>query len=271
MPSAQIPRSNSLVVFCLLLSFATPSRIYGDQQKASDEQPPRVGPPVTGAPFSAELVIEEKPLRTDGSFGVSMYRRVLVYRNSAGKTRIEKLIPADKGLSEKTASVEITDPTTRMSNILDPRSHVDHRITREGMTIIITGCCPEKMVALASTEAFVLTAAGKSLPVPGPGWRGDGLGAEPINRIEGFTVEGYGNKLTLPEGAQGNKQAIIVALRVWYAPEVKLPLLMKLSDSRRGDTTMRFINIQKREPEPSLFVVPPNYQTVTEKNTFTMN
>jgi hypothetical protein len=49
----------------------------------------------------------------------------------------------------------------------------------------------------------------------------------------------------------------------WYSQELQTVVLTKNSDPRMGETTYRLTNINRSEPDPSLFQVPADY-TVDE-------
>ncbi len=184
---------------------------------------------------------------------------------------MEILAPAEGDQGERSVIAELADPGAGISDILDSQNRVDHRVTLARMGFMMAGgCCPEKMIALQSAETFLLTSAEKAVPNLGLGARGDSFSPEPIQRIEGFIVEAYGEKLTSPEGVQGREQAIVFTIKAWYAPDIKLAMFINISDSRYGESKIRLINIKMGEPKASLFKVPPGYRTVEEKDTFTI-
>ena len=76
--------------------------------------------------------------------------------------------------------------------------------------------------------------------------------------------------VTTPVGAVGNDRPITRVCETWTSPELKLRLLQQCSDPRARDTTERLININRAEPDPSLFQVPAGYTIVDETGQFTM-
>ena len=81
--------------------------------------------------------------------------------------------------------------------------------------------------------------------------------------IEGVTAEGTRMTLTIPAGKIGNDRPIVTVNERWYSPELQTVVLTKNSDPRMGETTYRLTNINRSEPDPSLFQVPADY-TVDE-------
>ncbi len=44
---------------------------------------------------------------------------------------------------------------------------------------------------------------------------------------------------------------------------LKVPVLIKTTDPRFGNTTMQLTNVVQAEPDPTLFQVPPDYTVTT--------
>ncbi|MBO0862880.1 MAG: hypothetical protein J2P21_31160 [Chloracidobacterium sp.] len=81
--------------------------------------------------------------------------------------------------------------------------------------------------------------------------------------IEGVEAEGTRVTFTIPAGQIGNDRPIVTVNERWYSPELQTVVLSKNSDPRIGETTYKLINIDRSEPDPSLFQVPADY-TVDE-------
>lgn len=108
------------------------------------------------------------------------------------------------------------------------------------------------------------------MPNLGYGSRGEGLSVAPIGNITGFSVEGYGQKLTLPKGRNGNDKDVVVTIKAWYAPGIKTAMLIEVADSRVGTTRISLTDIKRTEPETALFNMPPGYHTVDEQENFSL-
>jgi hypothetical protein len=85
--------------------------------------------------------------------------------------------------------------------------------------------------------------------------------------IEGVMAEGTRVTFTIPAGKIGNERPIVTVNERWYSPELQTIVLTKNSDPRMGETTYRLTNINRSEPDPSLFQVPADY-TVDEGGGF---
>jgi hypothetical protein len=81
--------------------------------------------------------------------------------------------------------------------------------------------------------------------------------------IDGLWAHGTRTTTTIPVNAQGNDRPLVMISENWFSEELKLQVLSKRSDPRRGETTDRLTNIDRSEPDPALFRPPADY-TITE-------
>ena len=82
--------------------------------------------------------------------------------------------------------------------------------------------------------------------------------------IEGVDAEGTRTITTIPAGAIGNELPIEITYEKWYSRELQLVVMSKHNDPRYGEQTYRLTNINRSEPDPSLFTPPQGYRLVTE-------
>jgi hypothetical protein len=82
--------------------------------------------------------------------------------------------------------------------------------------------------------------------------------------IEGVDADGTRTITTIPAGAIGNERAIEIVYEKWFSRELQLVVMSKHSDPRFGEQTYRLTNINRSEPDPSLFTPPNGYRMVTE-------
>jgi len=81
--------------------------------------------------------------------------------------------------------------------------------------------------------------------------------------MEGVQVTGVRTTQTIPVGKIGNDRPITIVTEVWTSPELKTIVLSKRNDPRMGEKTFKLTNIQRGEPDPSLFTVPSDFK-ITE-------
>jgi hypothetical protein len=81
----------------------------------------------------------------------------------------------------------------------------------------------------------------------------------PSQVIEGVKAEGKRTTTRITAGTIGNDQDIFITSEVWYSPELQTVVLLKRNDPRVGESVTSLTNIQRNEPDPSLFQVPAGY------------
>jgi hypothetical protein len=81
--------------------------------------------------------------------------------------------------------------------------------------------------------------------------------------FEGVSAEGTRRTTTIPAGAIGNERPIEIVYERWYSKELGMVVYSKNTDPRFGEQTYRITNIQRAEPDPSLFSVPTGYKRVS--------
>jgi hypothetical protein len=64
---------------------------------------------------------------------------------------------------------------------------------------------------------------------------------------------------TIAAGEIGNAQPIVSTSEIWYSPDLQIVVASKHNDPRTGESTYTLSNIQRGEPNPSLFQVPSDY------------
>lgn len=203
---------------------------------------------VAGAPYSAvEVTTTQQPM-ADGN-AIQIRRQSTVYRDAQGRVRIESVAgrPAPGGGQTTNALVTIHDPVAGVTRRLDA-------------------------VARVVNETPLRAGSGRGGAARGPranSGRGPGarraadpnvttedLGQQTVN---GVAATGHRITRTIPTGAMGNAQPIQSVREVWTSTDLKVPVLIKTSDPRRGTTVTQLTNISRAEPDAALFQAPPGY------------
>jgi hypothetical protein len=101
---------------------------------------------------------------------------------------------------------------------------------------------------------FGATTVMRAAPAQSPKYdtRTEDLGTQ---SMEGVEVTGTRTTTTIPAGAIGNERPIEIVYEKWYSPELKVTVMSRHSDPRFGEQTYRLTNINRSEPDPSLFSV----------------
>ncbi|HUE82672.1 MAG TPA: hypothetical protein VMM84_11225 [Pyrinomonadaceae bacterium] len=247
---------------------------------------------VKGAPYSAEATTEAIQTLSDGN-RIVRKSSAAVYRDSEGRTRREQTLAAIGPFAtagEPPKTIHINDPVAGVSYMLDPNTRIARKMqpmqysrriasssgtgtgvvafrSSGGVTVQSEGKTPSKEGKTVTSGSAVFT---HRLSHPGPDqgpvvlWhakKGTKVNTEPLGSqiIEGVTAEGTRQTSVIPAGEIGNERPIEVVSERWFSPELKTVVLTIHRDPRFGETIYRLTNINRSEPDPSLFEVPGDY------------
>jgi hypothetical protein len=205
---------------------------------------------VTGAAYSAHQVSEHtRALADGGHVGSSVTERQ--YRDFQGRTRTERPLGTEQREGWLTI-VEVRDPVAGFGYVLDDQNRIAHRFTM--------GPPPTKKIDVSGR---LVTPGAASQPHGST----ENLGSQ---SMEGLVVEGVRFTRIYPIGSQDNDRPLTETVEVWTSAELHLEVLAKTTSARNGETVRRLTNINRAEPDPSLFQPPADYAIVDEKDLFTM-
>jgi hypothetical protein len=217
---------------------------------------------ISGAPYSAEAVTERVQALADGN-RIHQTTNGTVARDSQGRVRRDEGLPELSGAGDAPHLVLIMDPVAHVHWVLDGRNKTAMKMPLGPITAANLGpfmpppALPDKTFFVASgASAPQVQVIGKAeLPSEHNVTKVD-LGNQ---IIEGVPAQGTRTTRTLPAGAVGNEQPLVITTETWYSPDLKILVLSKTSDPRMGETTYKLTNIQRSEPPPDLFEIPPDY------------
>lgn len=245
---------------------------------------------VKGAPFSAEGVSESIQTLADGN-RIARSTTTRMYRDSEGRFRREGtggatgFAPAvatygglfsTHGFAE---TISIYDPVESIRYTLNPSSKTARRFNQ---TKIIGSGASLANVYVASeavklqTELKIAKGAisqngqKAEVIVLGNTERSDKITKpEPLGtrNFEGVEAEGTRSVTTIAAGAIGNERPIEIVYERWYSKELDMVVYSRHYDPRFGEQIYRLVNINRSEPDPSLFVPPADYNVVSEQTT----
>jgi hypothetical protein len=250
---------------------------------------------VKGAPYSAEAVTETVQTLSDGN-RIVRKSSAKIYRDAEGRTRRDQKLNAigpfaTNGDTPQMSS--INDPVSGVSYTLDQRSHTARKmlfkkpgmtpppgrwelgtpgtpgappppggapkvaITQEHPRVVIVGDGPGSGGgnAVFNSEVRVRHAGPDDKEMPKPVI--ESLGKQ---TLEGVEAEGTRTTFTIPAGEIGNERPIQIVSERWYSPELQTVVMTKRNDPLAGETTYRLTNINRSEPDRSLFEVPADYK-----------
>ncbi|MCI0662111.1 MAG: hypothetical protein L0220_13655 [Acidobacteria bacterium] len=252
---------------------------------------------VKDSPFSAELVFENIQTLTDGNRIVHR-TTTTIYRDGQGRTRQEttyKLPGISNDENKERKTIQISDPVAGNTYTIDPHNRTVHKFVNFARPILRDNSAVGAAAGIAFNVGVPL-AGNSTIGSPGGGntpksgipagtatasasvtsgapqlsrasrfsvnmeTKSETLGTE---MVEGIAAEGTRVTHTIPAGSVGNERPIDIIIEQWFSQELKMEVLVKNLDPRRGETIQRLTNINRGEPDPSLFEVPSDY-TVQE-------
>jgi hypothetical protein len=204
---------------------------------------------VQGVPFSADRVTETARVLQDGNH-INQVTRGKIYRDSEGRTRNESstMMPG----VEEFQHVSINDPVQQVFIFFNTRGEKIATVHHMNSATHSVSPPPQGRVAVKPLGPRVST-EGRPCPVPPAP---ENLGTRVI---EGYTAVGTRRTHTIDAGKMGNEKPIITITDSWYSDELHEVLLSETDDPQSGHHTTKLVNIQRIEPDPALFQVPPDF------------
>lgn len=221
---------------------------------------------VTGQPYSAERVMEHTQTLLNGTHIDQKREMSRVYRDSEGRVRTERYMFAGPAARNGTTEaglqlVHIYDPVAGYSYTLDTEKHIAHRIavpipSEHPRPVRSEGMLVQKPSSRAPGKSAATTGSAQRRQ-----FKREALGTQVI---EGLTAEGTRLTMTTAAGVEGNDRPLTRVCDHWQSEELKITILSNCTDPRSGNSVIRMQNIDRAEPDPLLFQVPPDY-TVEEE------
>jgi len=221
------------------------------------------GASVQGAPYSATVTNESAQTLADGNRIVQSSTGNIA-RDSQGRTRQATPMPAIGNISASNGPhfVIIMDPVAQVSYTLDLTDKTAQKM-------------PMPPVAPGGGQVFFQRFDGPVSTGNGPPPPPTIAMLKPLGReedaevstedlgtqtMEGLLVSGVRTTRTIPAGEIGNEKPLSVVTEVWTSPDLKTIIYSKRTDPRMGEQTFKLTNIQRTEPDASLFTVPADFK-----------
>lgn len=233
---------------------------------------------VKNQPYQAVAITEVKQTLADGSH-ISQTTTATVARDSDGRTaRVQQLSTIGPWRSGSGSSQGNT-PT--LTTIFDPVANTHTDYTSDSKVAHVAKMPPPPNPGTGDNEGkFAVFSGGPAGGTGGgtgpmtfagggqaiasqagpdhaaPDAKTESLGSK---TIEGISVTGTRTTTTIPAGSIGNDKDLVIARETWYSADLKLVIQSTQSDPRFGETTYTLTNVQRSEPDQSMFQVPAGY------------
>ncbi|MDR3700133.1 MAG: hypothetical protein P4L56_10890 [Candidatus Sulfopaludibacter sp.] len=210
--------------------------------------------PVTGAPYSAVEVTTEQQALAGGN-AIQRQTTRTIYRDGQGRVRVESQVtrPGADGQTATVTRITISDPVAGQIYEIDPQNKV------------VNSRAVRPMGAQGAMRPRNPNSAGQ-VAGRGPGMRAnrtadpnvkaEDLGTQTVNSV---IAKGNRTTHTIPAGTIGNSLPIQSVRETWMAADLKVPVMEKTTDPRFGTRTTQLTQINRGEPDASLFQVPAGY------------
>jgi hypothetical protein len=205
------------------------------------------GRTVAGAPFTASLSTQTTQVLADGN-RIERGTTGMLARDNRGRTRRDMTLAAigPWATSGKVAPhvILLNDPVAGTHYILEP----DQKIARKLPSFPHLRNLPDRIP-----------------PPPSPEQSRSGVTTTSLGTRtqDGLALQGTQTTRTIPAGAIGNERPIEISVERWFSPELQMNVIIKRDDPRTGETLFQLTDIERQEPDASLFQVPSEY-TVKE-------
>jgi len=210
--------------------------------------------PVTGAPYSGVEVTTEQQALAGGNV-IQRQNTRTVYRDGQGRTRVESTMthPGPGGTEAVTTHrITISDPVGGYVHEVDPQNKVVNSRAVRPMNAQ-AGMRPHNGGAPGTRAVNTTRKADPNVTT-------EDLGTQNIN---GVIAKGTRVTHTIPAGTIGNALPIQSVHETWTSADLKVPVLTKVTDPRFGTRTTQLTQVNRGEPDATLFQVPAGYTVHT--------
>jgi hypothetical protein len=192
--------------------------------------------PVTGRPFSGQSSTEWTRTLEDGTF-VTTHSLPAVARDSEGRIyrEVRGFVPLND--TPRLSEIRIFDPVTHTRT----NCHIATRLCDVTPYHAPTSFTPRPSGAFDNGKRS--------------------LARESIGNdvIDGISVVGTRETITVASGVVGNSQPLVITREFWYSPDLQVNLAITRKDPRDGQQVIRVSNVSRAEPDPALFKVPAGF------------
>jgi hypothetical protein len=196
--------------------------------------------PIPNVPFSGVINVERSVVQPDGS--IAGFKTVRdIHRDSQGRIYNEgrALLPVSSTDTPQVVRIHLYDPQTRISTMLSPQQRIfwTNTVNRPPETV------PPALLTGSSIPQSEFT-------------KEEDLGD---HELAGVPARGFRETQTIPADKSGTGKEIVITDEYWYSDELRINVMIKHSDPRKGTATLTVTQITREEPDRALFEIPDGY------------
>jgi hypothetical protein len=219
---------------------------------------------VTGAPMTATVTVTHDQTLSDGNT-IHTEEQSTEYRDLQGRVRREvpfKLMTPATGATQGTMVI-ISDPVAGKRYVLNPQKKTAHEMPLRPPRLHpaeTAGATPPPGEVFWAKPATNSNAAETIGAAPAPGESNITTQSLGTKTILGLPAQGTEVTRTIPAGAIGNANPIVVTTERWMSTDLQIPLSITHKDPMMGTMTTTVTSLTRGEPDASLFQVPSDYK-----------
>jgi hypothetical protein len=239
---------------------------------------PAAEPFVLNAPYFAEEVEYSANLSSSGSSDDQGRLLRKIYRDSKGRTRIERSLSLGTDNIHGPVLIQIFDPVSGWVCVLDSQAKVAHQyrppapgaltpeIHRDQFVEAVTAT-PGRLIQHSTIQASQSSAGFQppktaTLPVAVVTNPTEDLGER---SLDGLIIRGT-RYITPVVSDDGTRRTM--ASEIWTSPELKVVVLSASLNQQPSDRLVRLVHLTRTEPDAALFQIPSGYQIKDETTDF---
>jgi hypothetical protein len=204
---------------------------------------------VRGYPITGTIDVENTRTDSHGKTVIARFRSK-IYRDSKGRTRLEwDMTPLDEPAKPGWFMIEIYDPTTRTSIHLQPSTKTASKGHLPGPN--------EKPQQVCKASDFPRIHPRDLAQMALPQVSQKELAHDVV---DGIAVRHGREAVRLSPNSPGKNSAYARVTDYWFSQELQAFVLVKRSGPGKSQHTVKLSDFNRGEPDPSFFIVPPDYQ-----------
>jgi hypothetical protein len=203
---------------------------------------------ISNQPFSSVVDNKHSQTLADGTYIVTE-TELHLFRDSFGRTRRETYVDRAGVPQSIPAGIVIRDPVGGVNYNLQVQNRLAYA---NKVHVPDPSPATENAPAIPSPPAVPPT---ETRPIVTT----EDLGTQ---IMEGVEVHGRRITRTVPTGSQGNDRPMVFTEEEWNCFELRMMMLLTVTDPRFGETIVRATALDRSEPDPALFQVAPDYKII---------